>query len=256
MRWLAVSLAACFVLTAAAARAESDQIRACVRYDGRVRLLVDQTCHANETLVVWNFRGPKGDPGPQGPQGPAGAPGVQGPPGPQGLEGPEGPRGPEGRQGVPGPEGRSLYPVPVVVDAVEIPIGIPIDSYNGTVMRRAGEDTVFFEVSASGVSRGGIAFYHTQKNCGDDRLVPTGYARGLMYPATVHNGVVFYTKTLDPYGTLQIPAVAIEQFGETEDATQRGVCTALAEPVALSLGVATMFNDPDLARVTPPLRIK
>src|SRR6059058_576617 len=49
-------------------------IQACVRKDGRLRLVAaNAACRRNEHPISWNVRGPQGEPGPQGPPGPAGA---------------------------------------------------------------------------------------------------------------------------------------------------------------------------------------
>ena len=56
-------------------------------------------------VLIGNFKGPKGDPGPQGERGPEGAVGPVGPEGPQGIQGKEGPVGPKGEQGAVGPMG-------------------------------------------------------------------------------------------------------------------------------------------------------
>ena len=61
-----------------------------------------------EGVASGEFRGEKGDPGPQGepgPQGPAGEPGPQGPKGETGSPGPEGPQGVPGPKGDTGPQG-------------------------------------------------------------------------------------------------------------------------------------------------------
>jgi Lamin Tail Domain/Collagen triple helix repeat (20 copies) len=87
----------------AVARAPHDAtaiIQACVRKDGRLRLVAQKAdCRRTERPISWNVRGAQGEPGPQGPAGPAGAdgaPGPAGPPGPQGERGPQGPKGDPG----------------------------------------------------------------------------------------------------------------------------------------------------------------
>ena len=68
---------------------------------------------------------------------------------------------------------------------------------------------------------------------------------------------MFYTQTLDPDGTVQVPIGATEHFEANEDATQPGVCTPwTAGEVKSSLGVVKMVNDPVVAGLTAPLRIK
>jgi hypothetical protein len=82
-------------------------IQACVRKDGRLRVVARPTdCRRAEHAISWNESGPRGEPGPPGPagaDGPPGAAGAQGPPGPPGPAGPQGERGPQGPKGDPGP---------------------------------------------------------------------------------------------------------------------------------------------------------
>jgi hypothetical protein len=63
-------------------------IHACVRKDGRLRLVAENVvCRKRERPVSWNVRGPQGEPGPAGPAGPLGPPGERGPQGPKGDAG-------------------------------------------------------------------------------------------------------------------------------------------------------------------------
>jgi hypothetical protein len=64
-----------------AVQAEGEQIYACVRSNGGVRILLEgeTECKNNEQLMTWNIQGlpgPQGEPGPEGPAGPAGPPGT------------------------------------------------------------------------------------------------------------------------------------------------------------------------------------
>jgi len=122
----------------AVARAPHDAtatIQACVRKDGRLRLVAEKAnCRKTERPISWNVRGPQGEPGPAGPVGPAGADGAPGPsgvdgaPGPAGSAGPPGPQGDRGAQGPKGDPGTS-------VDALEGLNGIACRAggRNGTV---------------------------------------------------------------------------------------------------------------------------
>src|SRR5260370_10474099 len=107
---------------------DSGVVHAC--YDkagGRVRVVDNTDCRADERKITWNAKGPegpRGEPGSAGSKGAAGAmgparpkgdtgtPGLPGPAGPDGapgLQGPAGPRRPGGRPGPgapPGPPGR------------------------------------------------------------------------------------------------------------------------------------------------------
>jgi len=78
-------------------------IQACVRHDGRLRLVAKPSdCRKAERPISWNVRGPQGEPGQEGPAGPAGA---DGPPGATGADGEAGPPGPQGERGPQGPKG-------------------------------------------------------------------------------------------------------------------------------------------------------
>ena len=84
-------------------------IQACVRRDGRLRLVAERAdCRRAERPVSWNVRGPQGERGPRGPVGPAGADGAPGANGTDGAQGPPGPQGERGPQGVKGDPGTSI----------------------------------------------------------------------------------------------------------------------------------------------------
>ena len=68
-------------------------------------------------------------------------------------------------------------------------------------------------------------------------------------------GTVFYTKTVDPAATAQVPILAYEHFEPTDDATHPGVCTPYDVGLA-SLGVVTTATDSVLANLALPLRLK
>ena len=121
---------------------DSGVVHACYDRDsGRVRVVDNTGCGANERKISWSARGPegprggagpagargapgpagaagakgergavgpagpKGDPGPAGPAGPAGQSAADGVPGPRGPVGPDGPAGPQGPPGPAGPDG-------------------------------------------------------------------------------------------------------------------------------------------------------
>jgi hypothetical protein len=87
-------------------------IQACVRKDGRLRLVsATSACRRKERPISWSVRGPQGDPGlpgPEGPQGPTGPAGADGGPGANGAAGPPGPQGERGPQGPKGDPGTSI----------------------------------------------------------------------------------------------------------------------------------------------------
>lgn len=82
---------------------------------GAVRVIdqeAGQRCRSNETALVWNQSGPKGDTGPKGDPGVTGARGEQGFKGDTGAtgaggeQGPKGDTGPQGLKGEPGQDGQ------------------------------------------------------------------------------------------------------------------------------------------------------
>jgi hypothetical protein len=119
----------------AIARAPHDAtsvIQACVRKNGRLRLVARPSdCRASERPVSWNVRGPQGPAGPAGPGGSRGPAGIDGLPGANGAAGPPGPQGPQGERGPAGPKGDPG----TSIDALEALNGIACRAggRNGTV---------------------------------------------------------------------------------------------------------------------------
>jgi hypothetical protein len=110
----------------------TDVVQACVRKDGRLRLVARPSdCRKYERTVSWNVRGPQGEPGPPGPAGPAGADGAPGTDGALGANGAQGPPGPQGERGPQGPKGDPG----TSIDSLEALNGLACraDSRNGTV---------------------------------------------------------------------------------------------------------------------------
>jgi hypothetical protein len=118
-------------------------IQACVRKDGRLRLVAQKAdCRRTERPISWNVRGAQGEPGPQGPVGPAGADGAPGPSGVDGASGPAGPPGPQGERGPQGPKGD----LGTSIDALE--------ALNGIACRAGGRNgtvTLTYDASAHAV---------------------------------------------------------------------------------------------------------
>jgi hypothetical protein len=218
--------------------------------------------------------GTNGAPGQLGPQGPAGAQGAQGPQGPagaQGAQGPQGLTGAAGRNGLPGAQGATGAQGPqgpagadgrtfvqgglLVVDAAGQDVGYAIDVYNSYVARKAGNETVWLVAPTDGLPRDVMYFFHTEPSCGGERYVQTMAVRGFAYFAQVHDGVMTFTKTIDPYGANALPVLSYELIGATEDAMLPGRCLPM-DGRLISLGVATTVFDPALATLIPPFRIK
>jgi hypothetical protein len=267
LRMIAAS-ALVLVSTTISARAEGNKTHVCVNLKtGELRLLTGASCPAGTNTVTLSghwplLTGPAGPTGPTGPQGPAGPKGATGATGATGAAGPQGPSGPQGLQGVPGPAGpagatvsslsESLF---AVVDQNGQDVGVATDVFGGFIYRRVGNDAIMFFATPAGPATGPIDFYHSTVDCTDNRYLPIVGGAGFAYYATVRGGTAFYTKTMDPNGTLQVPILAVEHFNAADDATQAGVCSAMAVAGA-SLGVVTTATDPVLASLALPLRLK
>jgi hypothetical protein len=119
---LAAVAGAALAATGGRGHPSTETITACAsKSSGKLRIVsATRSCRSYEHRLVWNVRGPKGDPGPagapgepgpvgaagpQGPQGPAGERGADGAPGPRGEQGPQGAAGEPGAAGPPGPAG-------------------------------------------------------------------------------------------------------------------------------------------------------
>jgi hypothetical protein len=133
----------------AVARAPHDAtatIQACVRKDGRLRLVAERSdCRKTERPISWNVRGLQGEPGQAGPVGPAGADGAPGANGVDCAPGPAGPPGPPGPQGERGPQGPKGDPG-TSIDALE--------RLNGIACRAGGRNgtvTLTYDASAHAV---------------------------------------------------------------------------------------------------------
>jgi hypothetical protein len=264
--------------------------------NGRITLLTDDGCGSKEQLVEWNLQGlsgPQGPPGPTGAQGPAGHEGAQGPGGPQGAAGtngtpgqdgvqgpagsqgptgakgdagldgapgPVGPLGPAGSQGPQGPQGADGRPAErgglLVVDAAGQEVGTVADAYNGYVLRRVGDDMVWFAASYSGLPAEPTIFFHLEANCGGERYLQIIGNKGLAYFANVHQGVVFYTTTLDPWLKIALPVYSYEVVNPTEDARRPALKCVAFDGSTNSVGIVTMVSDDALASLKPPFRIK
>jgi hypothetical protein len=118
-----------------------------------------------------------------------------------------------------------------------------------------GDDVIVFFASLGGPTAGPIDFYHSTPDCSDNRYIPISGGAGFSYFATVRGGTAFYTKTMDPAGTLQVPVLSYEHLDASDDATLPGVCMPYDVGNA-SLGVLTMASDPTLANLALPLRLK
>jgi hypothetical protein len=204
-------------------------------------------------------QGAQGLRGADGPQGLAGAQGAKGLTGDTGAMGLQGDAGPQGAQGPQGPQGADGRPAEqsgalLVIDATGQDVGYVTDVYNGYVVRKAGDDMVWFVAPSDGLPRVPTIFFHSQPNCGGERYVQTMGGQGLANFARVHGGVVFYTRTKDPYGALAVPIQSYELVDATEDATLPGRCAPYEG--TQSLGVVTTAYDAPLATLVPPFRIK
>jgi hypothetical protein len=99
-------------------------VEACYdRGSGRIRVVDNSGCGANERNITWNARGPEGPRGQGGPAGPAGAKGAIGPQGPAGPKGETGPAGKDGATGLRGPAGADGPPGPQGMVGADGPSG-------------------------------------------------------------------------------------------------------------------------------------
>jgi hypothetical protein len=114
---------------------------------------------------------------------------------------------------------------------------------------------VMFYATPKGPATGSLDFYHSKPDCSDARYLMIGGGSGFVYFAYVHQGAVFYTKTADPSGSVQVPVLAVEHFEPNDDAMVPGACKPF-DAGLWSLGVVTAVSDPALANLTLPLRIK
>jgi hypothetical protein len=142
-----------------------------------------------------------------------------------------------------------------VVDQLGVDVGVATEPFSGLLVRRVGNDSIFFFASPNGPVAGPLDFYHATDNCSDSRYLQVMGGAGFVYFASVRGGTAFYTKTMDPTGTLQIPILAVEHFEVNEDATQPGTCN-LVSVTPGAYGVLTTATDPALANLALPLRLK
>jgi hypothetical protein len=165
--------------------------------------------------------------------------------GAQGLQGPAGPAGPAGTS-----IGESLS----IVDQNGQDVGLASEPFSGLLLRRVGNDAIVFFAAVSGIATAPIDFYHTKADCSDGRYITITGGSGFAYYASVRGGTAFYTKSVDMSGMPADPIVAVEHFEPNEDATLTGVCMAASDPGAV--GPLTTANDPALAHLALPLRLK
>jgi hypothetical protein len=142
-----------------------------------------------------------------------------------------------------------------VVDQNGQDVGVATDVFGGFIYRRVANDAIMFFATPAGPVTGPMDFYHSTADCSDNRYLPIVGGAGFAYYAMVRGGTAFYTKTMDPNGTLQVPILAVEHFNAADDATQAGVCSPMAIAGA-SLGAVTTATDPVLASLALPLRLK
>jgi hypothetical protein len=94
------------------------------------------------------------------------------------------------------------------------------------VLRHVGSDTLAFDTSPDGITGGPIDFYHQASDCSGARYLPILGGAGYTFFARPNGSTFFYTKTLDPTGTVQVPIGGVEHF----DANQMRPTSACARP--------------------------
>ena len=77
---------------------------------------------------------------------------------------------------------------------------------------KVGNDWLALFAPPSGFVEGEVTFLHKSAACDDDRLLLTPFTQGLVYPAQVHSGSIFYTKTLDPNNQIAVTVLGQERF--------------------------------------------
>lgn len=111
------------VYAAAQQKAGSQILYACIKDNGQIRLIdQDTSCSPNEEKIFWNVEGPTG---PMGEQGPAGKDGIDGK---DGAVGPQGPPGPPGIS-LPDGEGSSVLNYDVYMKLDNIKGESAVESY-------------------------------------------------------------------------------------------------------------------------------
>jgi hypothetical protein len=130
-----------------------------------------------------------------------------------------------------------------------------MDPMNATVVRKVGNDAVWFTAPASGLQSAPINFFHSSTNCTDQRYLQIAGGQGLVFFGYVHGGAIFYTKTLDPFYNVAVPIHTYEHFDAGQDATLPGQCIAWEGGVR-SMGVVTTAIDPAVATFVAPLQIR
>jgi hypothetical protein len=76
-----------------------------------------------------------------------------------------------------------------------------------------------------------------------------------VFPAQVLGPNVFYTKTLDPLGTIAVPVWSLEQLNAGQDPALPGACTPW-DGSRYSVGPVTMTVDQALASLVTPFHVK
>jgi hypothetical protein len=149
-----------------------------------------------------------------------------------------------------------------VVDQNNQLVGAVVDPHTGVVLRKVGLDWLSIVVGPAGFAEGDIFFYHQQAGCGDQRLLLTSFTYGLVYPAQVHAGSIFYTKTLDPMGSLIQKMVPYrERFAAGVDASvfDPNACEATPTdmaPYPQSVGPVVTASDSAMGGLVAPFRVK
>jgi hypothetical protein len=142
--------------------------------------------------------------------------------------------------------------MPMLVDANNQTIGVLVDSFGSTVLRKVGNDWLWLTTPRMGFVERDVTFYHAKGDCTDARLgIVDESSQQYAFWGELHSGALFYAK-----GVSTANVVAYETFAAGVDATNLGVCHQLQNGSDQVVGVIEMTVDPALLTVTTPFKIK
>jgi hypothetical protein len=145
----------------------------------------------------------------------------------------------------------------MLVDHNDQLVGAIVDSFNAYVIRKVGNDWLALFAPPSGFVEGEVTFLHKSAACDDDRLLLTSFTQGLVYPAQVHSGSIFYTKTLDPNNQIAVTVLGQERFTAGQDASAPGTCEAYPySAFPQSVGPVVTATDSALTTFVAPFKVK
>ena len=88
------------------------------------------------------------------------------------------------------------------------------------------------------------------------RYLDTWFAGGLAYVAHIHNGVIFYTRTLDPFGLVQLQVGSSERFARARTPRSRASARCSRRGRCGRPDRSETVNDPAISRHARAAHIK